>query len=81
LSLPWARPIQSSTPHSISPRSSLIIFIHLRLGFLTSLLRTGFPTNNYAFLFSPFVLHGTSASASESSKTTNLFDTSTRYCS
>jgi hypothetical protein len=32
LSLSWARPIQSISPHPISPRSILILSAHIHLG-------------------------------------------------
>jgi hypothetical protein len=54
LSLSWARPIQSTSPHTTSPRSILILSTHLRLGLYSGLFPSSFPTNNlYAFLFSP----------------------------
>jgi hypothetical protein len=50
LSLSWATPIQSTSPHPTSTRSILISSYHLRLG----LPNDRFPTNNlYAFFFSP----------------------------
>jgi hypothetical protein len=53
LSLSWARPIQSTSPHPISTSSILILSNHLRLGLPSGPLPSGFPTNNiYAFLFS-----------------------------
>jgi hypothetical protein len=53
LFLSWARPIQSTSPHPISPRSILILSTHLRFGLLSGLFPSGFPTNNlYVFLFS-----------------------------
>jgi hypothetical protein len=45
LSLFWARPIQSTLPHSTSTRSILILSNHLRLGLPSGLLPSGFPTN------------------------------------
>jgi hypothetical protein len=57
LSLSWARPLQSTSPHPTSTRSILISSNRLCLGLPSGLLLSGFPTNNpYAFLFSPFVL-------------------------
>jgi hypothetical protein len=54
LSLSWARPIQSTSPHPTSTRSILILSNHLRLGLPSDLLPSGFPTNNLcAFVFSP----------------------------
>jgi hypothetical protein len=54
LSLSWARPIQSTPPQPISPRSILILSTYLRLGLPSGLFPSGFPTNHlYAFLFSP----------------------------
>jgi hypothetical protein len=54
LSLSWARPIQSTSPQPISPRSTLILFTELRLGRPSGLFPCRFPTNSlYAFLFSP----------------------------
>ena len=44
LSLSWASPIQSIYPHSTSWRSILILSTHLRLGFPTGLLPSGFLT-------------------------------------
>jgi hypothetical protein len=58
LSLSWARPIPSTPPHPISPRSILIIFSHLHLGLPSGLHPSDFHTNNlYAFLFS--LIHAT----------------------
>jgi hypothetical protein len=52
LFLSWARPIRSTLPHSTSPRSILILSIHLRLGLPSGFFPSGFPTNNlYASLF------------------------------
>jgi hypothetical protein len=40
-------------PDPMSPRSTLTLYIHLRLGLPRSLFPSGFPTNNlYAYLFS-----------------------------
>ena len=44
LSLSWASPIQSIYPHPTSWRSILILSTHLRLGLLSGLLPSGFPT-------------------------------------
>jgi hypothetical protein len=44
-SLSWARPIQSILSHLICLRSILILPSHLRLGFPSGLLLSGFPTN------------------------------------
>ena len=44
LSLSWASPIQSIYPHPTSWRSILILSTHLRLGLLSGLFRSGFPT-------------------------------------
>jgi hypothetical protein len=59
LFLSWARPIQSTSPHPTSPRSILILSIHLSLGLLSGLFPSGFPTNHpnhlYACLFSPIL--------------------------
>ena len=43
-SLSWASPIQSIYPHPTSWRSILILSTHLRLGLLSGLLPSGFPT-------------------------------------
>ena len=43
LSLSWASPIQSIYPHPTSCRSILILSTHLRLGFPSGLLPSGFP--------------------------------------
>jgi hypothetical protein len=53
LFLSLASPIQSTSPRPTSPRPILILSTHLRLGLLSGLFPSGFPTNNlYAFLFS-----------------------------
>jgi hypothetical protein len=58
LILSWARPIQSTPPYPICPRSILILSTHLCLGLPSGPLDSRFPINNpYAFLFSSFVLH------------------------
>ena len=44
LSLSWASPIQSIFPHPTSWRSILILSTHLRLGLLSGLLPSGFPS-------------------------------------
>jgi hypothetical protein len=54
LFLSWARPIQSTSLHSTSPRSILILSTHLRIGLPGGFFPYGLPTNNlYAYLFSP----------------------------
>jgi hypothetical protein len=54
LPLPWARPVQCTSPHPTSTRSILILSNHLRHSLPSGLLPSGFLTNNlYAFLFSP----------------------------
>ena len=54
LSLSWANPIQSIYPHSTSWRSILILSTHLRLGLLSGLLLSGFPSKTlYTLIFSP----------------------------
>ena len=54
LSLSWANPIQSTFPHPTSWRSILILSTHLRLGFRSVLLPSGFPTKTlYTPLSSP----------------------------
>jgi hypothetical protein len=53
-SLSWARPIQSTPPHTISPGSFLILSIHLRLGLASGLFPSGFAPNNlYAVTLLP----------------------------
>ena len=47
LSLSWASPIQSIYPHPTSWRSVLILSTHLRLGLLSGLFPSGFPTKTY----------------------------------
>jgi hypothetical protein len=65
LLLSWARPIQSTSPHLTSSRSSLILSTHLRLGLPSSFFLSGYRINNlYTFLFSPFVLHAPTISTS-----------------
>ena len=52
--LSWASPIQSIYPHPTSWRSILILSTHLRLGFPSGLLPSGFPTKTlYTPLSSP----------------------------
>jgi hypothetical protein len=46
LSLSWASPIQSITPHTTSWRSILTLSSHLRLGFPNGLFPSGFLTKN-----------------------------------
>ena len=46
LSLSWASPIQSIYPHPTSCRSILILSTHLRLGLLSGLFPSGFPSKN-----------------------------------
>jgi hypothetical protein len=53
-SLSWATSIQSTPSHSISPRQTLILFTHLRLGLPSGLFLSGFHTNIlHAFHLSP----------------------------
>jgi hypothetical protein len=59
-SLSWARPIQSIPSHPISLWSVLTLSTYLRIGLLSGLFLSGFPTNIlYAFLFS--LIRATSA--------------------
>jgi len=44
LSLSWANSIQSMSPHLTSWRFILILYFHLRLGLLSGLFPSGFPT-------------------------------------
>jgi len=54
LSLSWASPIQSTCSHPTSRRFILILSIHLRLGLLSGLFPSGFPTKTlYSPLSSP----------------------------
>ena len=53
LSLSWASPIQSIYPHPTSWRSILILSTHLRLGLLSGLFPSGFPTKT---LYTPPLL-------------------------
>jgi hypothetical protein len=51
--------IHSIPPHSISPRSRLMLTIYVCVGLLNGLFPSGFPTNNpYGFCFS-FPIHAT----------------------
>ena len=47
LSLSWANTIQCIYPHHTSWRSILILSTHLRLGLLSGLFPSGFPTRPY----------------------------------
>jgi hypothetical protein len=54
LSLSWNKYIQSMSPHTISLRTILILFSHLRLCLHSGLFPSGVPTETlYTFLFSP----------------------------
>jgi hypothetical protein len=54
LYLSLARPIQSYSSNPISTRSTLMLSIQLRLGLLSGLFASGFPTSKlYTFLLSP----------------------------
>ena len=58
LSLSWASPIQSISPHPTSWRSILILYTHLRLVLPSGLFPSGFPTKTlYTPLSSP--IHAT----------------------
>jgi hypothetical protein len=65
LSLSWARPLQSTSPHPISQRSILILSTHLRFGLPSGLLPSGFPTNNLlaVLFFSLSVVRSTNREA------------------
>jgi len=54
LSLSWASSIQSIPPDPTSRRSILILSFHLRLGLLSDLLHSGFPTKT---LYSNILFH------------------------
>ena len=54
LSLSWASPIQSIYPHPTSCRSILILSTHLRLGFPSGLLPSGFTSKT---LYTPLLTH------------------------
>ena len=57
LSLPWASPIQSIYPHPTSCRSILILSTHLRLGLLSGLFPSGFPTKTLYTTLNDAALH------------------------
>ena len=54
LSLSWANPIQSIYPHPTSWRCVLILSTHLRLGFPSGLLPSGFPAKT---VYTPLLTH------------------------
>jgi hypothetical protein len=63
LSLSWASPIQSIIPHPTSWKSIQILSSHLRLGLLSGLFTSGFPTKTvYTPLYSLSALHAPSIS-------------------
>jgi hypothetical protein len=53
LPLSWARSIQSTPPHSISPRSILILSTHLHRCLPSGLFPCSFPTNNLYSCYMP----------------------------
>ena len=58
LSLSWASPIQSISPHPTSWRSILILSTHLCRGLRSGLIPSGFPTKNlYTPSPHPYVPH------------------------
>ena len=58
LSLSWASPTQSTCPHPTSWRSILILSTHLRLGLLSGLFPSGFPTKTlYTPSLHPYAPH------------------------
>jgi hypothetical protein len=61
LSLSWATPIQSTSPHPTSTRSTLILSNHLRLVFLVDFFTLAFQSTTYTrSSCPPFVLHSPS---------------------